>query len=138
MKQGKKLRYSRSWRTGGRAIATVTPRQASPSPSVVPCDMPPAPRHERTPVLRWAVLAPFITPDESRWLAPFVDPSRHRLEAVQPGHGYVSWHAKAKGVTGLAEWVHYQRYAGRAWAAQPDGIITVFPQLAIAAGLRKR
>lgn len=87
--------------------------------------------------MRWATVAPFIETPAERWLAPFVDATRHDLHVISRGRAR-SWHANIKGVTGLTEWLDYQRLARRAWKADADGVITVFPQLAVAAGLQKR
>lgn len=87
--------------------------------------------------MRWAAVAPFVETPAERWLAPFVDATRHELHVIPRGRAR-SWHANVKGVTGLAEWLDYQRLARQAWTAGTDGVVTVFPQLAVAAGLQKR
>lgn len=92
----------------------------------------------RSSVMNWAALAPFVTTGREQWLAPFVDTSRHRIQVIRPDQAIGNWHTKKKGTTDLSGWLGYQRFANRAWGTRPDGLITVFPQLAITAGLRKR
>lgn len=93
--------------------------------------------------MRWAVAAPFFkTSDDgqvtSRWLDDFVPSDRHSfvkipVPAQQPG-----WHERAGRATPPSGWKTHWQQAWAARAAKPDGIITVFPQLAAMAGLQKR
>jgi len=98
----------------------------------------PAPRHDRTRVMRLGRPRPVHHAGRVALARPFVDPSRHRPKPSSRGHGYVSWHAKAKGVTGLAEWSTTARTrAGPGRRSRPHHHRSS-PSLAIAPGLRKR
>jgi glycosyltransferase involved in cell wall biosynthesis len=88
--------------------------------------------------MNWSVIAPFLVSNESPWLFPFIHTDRHRIQTVPFATEFKSWHDKKRGRTGLSEWLSYYRYATRAMEAKPDGIITIFPQLAVGVGLRKR
>ena len=89
--------------------------------------------------LTWVVAAPFFTSERANWIVS-EDPTRahHRFEFVPNGTGVKNWHAKAKGVSSLSDWVGYRRQAHTALSRPSDGCITVFPQLAVAAGSQMR
>ncbi|HAA30243.1 MAG TPA: glycosyltransferase, partial [Cyanobacteria bacterium UBA8553] len=49
-----------------------------------------------------------------------------------------SWHTRRLRVTGSEEWLGYFNQTKEALAQKPDGIVTVFPQLATTVGLQQR
>lgn len=84
--------------------------------------------------MNWLIVAPFIKDAENGWLGAFVPGDRHRFSTVA-GPGALSSGAR----TSTTGWLGHFRHA---WAAlriahgQPrTGLITVFPQLPVAAGL---
>ena len=89
----------------------------------------------------WGVAAPFIDAADSPWISDFVESDRHRFAMVPHGGGDADWHQKKTQVTGLSEW---RAFAATAAAlldtavADQGGAITVFPQLAATAAMRKR
>lgn len=89
----------------------------------------------------WAVSAPFIDAADSPWISDFTDSSRHQFEKVAHGGGDVNWHEKKSQVTGLAEWRGFNATAASMLDTAVEdrgGAITVFPQLAATAAMRKR
>lgn len=94
-----------------------------------------------TPQMTWAVAAPFIDAPGSPWISDFVSTADHRFVKVPHAAGDTDWHQKKSQGTGLAEW----RAFDATGAALIDtalgaggGAITVFPQLAATAAMRKR
>ena len=89
--------------------------------------------------MRWAAVAPFFSTPQSGWLAPFLTSPRHQIVNVpRPGSDSIDWHSQRRGTTGAGGWRTAARHVDRAWKTGADGIITVFPQLAAMAGVRKR
>lgn len=89
----------------------------------------------------WAVSAPFIDAPDSPWISDFTDSSRHQFDKVAHGGGDVNWHEKKTQVTGFAEWRAFGATAASLLdtaVAERGGAITVFPQLAATAAMRKR
>lgn len=89
----------------------------------------------------WAVSAPFIDAVDSPWISDFTDSTRHQFDKVAHGGGDVNWHEKKTQVTGLAEWRAFAQTAASLLdtaVAERGGAITVFPQLAATAAMRKR
>lgn len=69
----------------------------------------------------------------------YINSPRHEIiKILHPDKNPTSWHFNRRGVTGIAKWFNIYREVDRAWASDVDGIITVFPQRAAIAGLRKR
>lgn len=87
--------------------------------------------------MHWTVAAPFITSEDSRWLAPHVGEA-HDLSIVPRVGEPVSWHDKKTPVTSKMEWVQFLRQANRAVSETTGGVITVFPQLASMVGVQKQ
>jgi glycosyltransferase involved in cell wall biosynthesis len=88
--------------------------------------------------MHWVVAAPFtLDPISDRWLVPFVPPSRHRFTLV-PAPRERSWHERRVRSSGWIEWARAWRQGYAAWGESRGGIITVFPELALAVGMRKR
>ncbi|TAJ23881.1 MAG: glycosyltransferase [Planctomycetota bacterium] len=88
--------------------------------------------------MRWAVAAPFTAdPASDRWLTPFVRGGRHSFVMV-PAPPRPSWHARAQRASGWLDWLGTWSQGRTAWAANAQGVITVFPQLAFSVGARQR
>lgn len=88
---------------------------------------------------RWGVVAPFFSssPDaDNRWIDDFVRAPDLVFTKFGASANRSAWHTRSGRGTPLAEWRDIWNHAAQAFDA--DGIITVFPQLATAAGLRKR
>lgn len=93
--------------------------------------------------MHWAVAAPFFTPDPDgesnwRWLDDFVSGERHVFTKIgaQADRTH-SWHARRFAVTPMQRWADYVQQTRTSYAMRPDGIITVFPQLAACVGARR-
>jgi len=87
----------------------------------------------------WSVAAPFFRDGDSQWIDDFVPPGRHSFRKIafpraEPAAG---WHGRVGRATPISGWTPYWQAAGRALGAG-DGVITVFPQLALAAALRRK
>lgn len=88
--------------------------------------------------MHWSVAAPYTAdPDRDRWLVPFVPGNSHQFTLIPSSDPRASWHSRSRLVTGAAEWVRTFRQADTAWRAA-DGVVTVFPPLALASGLLQR
>jgi glycosyltransferase involved in cell wall biosynthesis len=84
---------------------------------------------------RWSVVAPFFSDGgRNRWIDDFVTNRRWRFEKV-PITGRDDWHTRSKRTTGLSKWRQYWEQSKRAFPSA--GIVTVFPQPALAVALRK-
>lgn len=91
--------------------------------------------------MAWAVAAPFIDAGDSPWISDFADPTHHRFTKVAHGGGDADWHQKKSKSTGLSEWRAFNATAAELLdraVAERGGAITVFPQLAATAAMRKR
>ena len=86
----------------------------------------------------WNIAAPFFQDADEQWLDNFTSGRRHRFrKIVKSVVQSNNWHGRAGRVTPLADW-------GNSWkqiltaSNDADGIITVFPPLAVLAGLQNR
>lgn len=89
--------------------------------------------------MHWIVTAPFIRGPGDTWLDRFVPGGRHGFTTIRAPYA----HDRSRRLTGSREWRDYLGHAAAAWSARraagnPAGVITVFPQLALAVGLRQR
>ena len=75
---------------------------------------------------------------ENKWLTPYVPGDNHTFSFVERDAEATSWHHKTKGVTDAGEWRVLNGMARRALRDKPDGIITVFPQLASLVSVQKQ
>jgi glycosyltransferase involved in cell wall biosynthesis len=87
---------------------------------------------------RWAIMADFFTSPEATWLDDYITDARFELFKVLPVSSATNWHIQKLRTTSLSRWLNLIRYARKAFATAPDGIITCFPQLAMCAALVKR
>jgi glycosyltransferase involved in cell wall biosynthesis len=90
---------------------------------------------------KWFFGAPFAKSASDRWLMPFVpnDDDDLGFEVVPAAYS----HDRSRKVTGVDAWRDYLHHGNALWAAASSesgrrGIITCFPQLPVAVGLRKR
>jgi glycosyltransferase involved in cell wall biosynthesis len=91
--------------------------------------------------MQWTVITPFLDQtDNSNWLTSFVPGEQHQFCMLhrQTRLSTQSWHTRRARETGYEEWLGFFNQTGAALAQKPDGIITVFPQLAATVGLRQR
>lgn len=84
--------------------------------------------------MKWLIVAPFIHSSDNRWLGAFVPEGRHQFSTV-PSESSVS----GGRTTSLAGWLGHVRQSWNALRLakrqENAGLITVFPQLPVAAGL---
>lgn len=98
----------------------------------------PSPADSALAPMHWAIAAPFTRDAATdRWLVPFV-PAGRRSFTLVPATPRPAWHARASQAAGLADWAATWKQASAAWRVSRGGVITVFPPLALAVGLRQR
>lgn len=85
----------------------------------------------------WHVAAQFFTGQDDVWIDDFIDDPKLRFRKIAPRHRVASWHQRG-GRAPLSEWRGHFAQASDALAGAPYGIITAFPQLALAASVQKR
>ena len=93
--------------------------------------MTPAPR-----TMNWCLVSLFRAGDG--WIPSFLGASAHRFTIIDPTYS----HDRSRSNASLSDWRDYLLQALKAWVPfgtwRTDGIITVFPQLALITGLVKR
>lgn len=88
---------------------------------------------------RWSVAAPFFVHGRERWLDDFLrDDSLEFRKVPASGETGPGWHNRRSRGTPVSRWRDIWKHAGRARDDSPEGIITIFPQLALMAGLQNR
>jgi len=88
--------------------------------------------------MHWSVAASFvIDPRTDRWLVPFVRSDHHRFTLI-PAKPRKSWHHRVRRTAGAADWAEAWVQGRNAWRDSRGGVITVFPQLAVVAGINQR
>lgn len=86
----------------------------------------------------WRVASPYFTPQTERWLDVEIPSDVYRFERVQAVGGGRDWHARRTMNSSVTEWYSYYRQAQNAFDQPSDGLIAVFPQLAVVmAGLSR-
>lgn len=88
--------------------------------------------------MKWNVITPFSENEDSPWLHDFVPGNRHVFKLVPKPGNIEDWHKRKSNVSGLNDWKVYWKHAGLGLRNKPDGLITVFPQLALTAGIQSR
>ncbi len=83
--------------------------------------------------MEWTVAAPYFETSHDRWITDAVTSDHHRFSLVPRVGGERNWH-QSSAKAGFGEWANRARQSNRALQATADGMITVFPQLAAAAG----
>ena len=84
--------------------------------------------------MEWVVASPYFETPNDRWISDAVDSSDHSFTLVPRIGQERNWHQGGPPRATVREWSQRMRQARRAVNADADGIITVFPQLAAAAG----
>jgi glycosyltransferase involved in cell wall biosynthesis len=89
--------------------------------------------------MHWVVLAPFIRKDKPEWIFQFIDEGAHSSSAVPATYE----HDRSRQVSSATQWLDYFKHgwAGfRAAVRAPgrSGVVTTFPQLAVAVALYKK
>ncbi len=89
--------------------------------------------------MHWVVAAPFITQaSNGKWLTDLVRRNKHQFQLVPAPLQTGMWHHRRSKTTDAAEWCTIWKHAGLALDSSRGAIITHFPQLAAAVGLRQR
>lgn len=83
--------------------------------------------------MEWTVAAPYFETPHDRWITDAVASDRHRFSLIPRVGSERNWH-QASAQAGFGEWSDRARQSRQALRASVDGVITVFPQLAAAAG----
>jgi hypothetical protein len=80
------------------------------------------------------------TIENDRWLVPFVRGERHTFTLIPapPAKQADSWHWRAQRAAGIGEWSRAWSQSSAAWRQSRGGIISVFPPMAVAAGIQQR
>lgn len=95
--------------------------------------------------MRWAIIAPFFVDQGPAQVQPliWIDDFDHsgghtyiKLPVVRAGQSG-NWHDRKRRATPLAGWLEYWRQSNSGLQADCAGLITVFPQLAMMAAIRK-
>lgn len=90
----------------------------------------------------WSFVARFSQKPDDLWITPYVPGTRHQFHIIPRDKSWAdhNWHLKQRrGITGYEEWQGIWQQSGEAFDMnQTGGVITAFPQLAAAAGLRQR
>lgn len=89
--------------------------------------------------MHWVVLAPFIRNDKPAWIFEFIDPATHTSSAVPATYE----HDRSRQVSSATQWLDYfkhgwQGFRAATGAAGRNGVVTTFPQLAVAVALYKK
>lgn len=86
--------------------------------------------------MKWAVAAPYFESGEDQWISDAVDSSHHSFTLIPRFGAERNWH-QSSSKAGVGEWTNRVRQAKAAFDDPDCGVITVFPQLAAAAGICK-
>lgn len=86
--------------------------------------------------MEWAVASPYFETNHDRWINHGSTSDAHRFSLI-PSRGVDrNWH-QSNATAGFGEWADRVRQARSAFERPGTGVITVFPQLAAAAGFWK-
>ena len=89
--------------------------------------------------MKWNIVAPFFHAGEpNRWINDSAPPSQHTFRKVpfSAGERQQSWHQRGSRGTPLLNWLDYWTTSGSALEGA-DGVITLFPQLALTTSIRR-
>lgn len=86
--------------------------------------------------MRWGVLWNFAGDGNDQWLDDIVEPGHHRFVKIPTRRPESNWHERTSPRTSLNRWL--RSGAGQLGDSDVDGVITVFPPLAVTTGLRNR
>lgn len=90
--------------------------------------------------MHWRVAGPYIHSAADPWLAAHVQRPGRSFTLVPATYR----HDRSRPMSGLSDWRDYFSHAHQAWQgvdaspAEPGGLITIFPQLAMCAAIEKR
>lgn len=84
----------------------------------------------------WTIAAPFFTRPDARWIDDAVEGDDIAFRKIPRAADTQNWHDRASRATPLGKWRGYWRQSGAA-LRDGDGVITVFPQLAFTAAIRR-
>lgn len=87
--------------------------------------------------MKWKVAAPYFESHADRWITDSIASQRHSFELVCRPTKQRNWHQSSSNRDGLRDWVTTIRHANQAFSQRDNGVITVYPQLAAAAGMAK-
>jgi hypothetical protein len=83
--------------------------------------------------MEWQVVSPYFETADDQWISSAVNVDRHRFTLIPRLGTDRNWH-QSTARADVGEWLNRIRQARRAFDRSGAGIITVFPQLAAAAG----
>jgi glycosyltransferase involved in cell wall biosynthesis len=89
--------------------------------------------------MHWVVIAPWMVDDSfDQWFLQYVDTKQHTFTIVPYQYAH-SWHQRPSKTTPFSEWKKIWHHVAEAERrmGHHDGLITLFPQRAVIAGLRK-
>ncbi len=86
--------------------------------------------------MHWAVASPYFETFEDQWISHASDSDDHSFSLIPRLGTDRNWH-QSSARAGLGEWSNRARQAKQAFENEGSGVITVFPQLAAAAGFWK-
>lgn len=88
--------------------------------------------------MKWNIAAPFFQSADSSWIDNHIYDKSLEFQKVPRTAESQSWHTRKSSMTGAKGWIAYWTQANQALKTPGDGLITVFPQLAVMAGSRMR
>lgn len=88
--------------------------------------------------MKWNIAAPFFQSPDSVWIDNYIYDKDLVFEKIPRTVDFQSWHTRKSNTTGAKEWLRYWSQAKRTLTSPCDGLITVFPQLPVMAGLQMR
>lgn len=94
-------------------------------------------RETAQPTRRWTVVAAFFGQSNSRWLDDFIDDPSITFRKQPPVKRMENWHFSKASKTPVGAWFRHFKQARAAFADRPDGLVTCFPQLSMAAAAIK-
>ncbi len=86
--------------------------------------------------MHWAVASPYFETATDQWISHASDSSAHSFELIPAYGADRNWH-QSSARAGFGEWANRARQAKAGFDKPDTGVITVFPQLAAAAGFWK-
>jgi hypothetical protein len=97
-------------------------------------------KRKASSIMLWSVVAPFFTSDEAddRWLDDLIDDPGARFVKIKARESdQARWHKRSTRATPILQWARYWRQSSRA-LERGDGVVTVFPQLAMTVAIQRR
>lgn len=88
--------------------------------------------------MKWNIAAPFFQSKDSTWIDDQIDDKHLEFQKIPRTTESQSWHSRKSNMTSAKGWLTYWSQAKRALKTPGDGLITVFPQLPVMAGLQMK